>query len=548
MIARLVRRILVATSLVLAAGVHAQTNDEANASLRFDFSNPGARSLGMGGTFVAVADDATAALTNPAGLGLIIRPEVSFEGRVVDATDEFVLRGGQRAPAGVSLGRDEQGNPIGDPTGRGPDRIGGLVFADVDQDAQGQLAFFSYVHPFHVRDRDRLEGRRRVAALGIYRHETANLDQAFQSEGAFFWETCGGSVQCPTGGDVVRSRHRPVESQTDLEIASYGLSAAFPFLIDDQGQPRVSLGVGVTYHDFELISQSNRLTVGKFDEVRLGLDPIGSSTTQYGSDEDWTANVGVTVKAGDHVTLGATYRQGPEFDVLASTRIVADEATFPDAGFPGPRASAAVQAVYGGFDYRSGIVLPGRLPTNNSANGRTDLPLNEEFFPTTFQVPDVYGFGVAVTFPTPSGTYIAAFEYNRIQYDDLEDLADLFQVLAFDGTEPTPGSGVRSSRNNFEVDAADVLRLGFEYRSRQSSFGQFAFRTGAWFDPDHDIRYVTGTNEDRKVHFFEGDDEIHGSLGVGWKAANDRVELGLAVDGSESITTGSLYTRIGFGR
>ncbi|MCP4897066.1 MAG: hypothetical protein GY906_08830 [bacterium] len=42
---------------------------------------PGARSLGLGGAFVAVADDATAAFANPAGLGQLIRPEISLEFR-----------------------------------------------------------------------------------------------------------------------------------------------------------------------------------------------------------------------------------------------------------------------------------------------------------------------------------------------------------------------------------------------------------------------------------------------------------------------------------
>ena len=34
----------------------------------FDFSQPGARSRGIGSAFVGAADDATAAVTNPAGL------------------------------------------------------------------------------------------------------------------------------------------------------------------------------------------------------------------------------------------------------------------------------------------------------------------------------------------------------------------------------------------------------------------------------------------------------------------------------------------------
>jgi hypothetical protein len=43
------------------------------------FSNPGARSIALGGAFAAIADDATAAFANPAGLVQILRPEISAE-------------------------------------------------------------------------------------------------------------------------------------------------------------------------------------------------------------------------------------------------------------------------------------------------------------------------------------------------------------------------------------------------------------------------------------------------------------------------------------
>jgi len=38
----------------------------------------GARALGMGGAFIAIADDATAASWNPAGLFQLKKPEISF--------------------------------------------------------------------------------------------------------------------------------------------------------------------------------------------------------------------------------------------------------------------------------------------------------------------------------------------------------------------------------------------------------------------------------------------------------------------------------------
>lgn len=46
-----------------------------------NFQNPGARSLGLGGAFAGLADDASAAELNPAGLTQLKRPEISLEYR-----------------------------------------------------------------------------------------------------------------------------------------------------------------------------------------------------------------------------------------------------------------------------------------------------------------------------------------------------------------------------------------------------------------------------------------------------------------------------------
>jgi long-chain fatty acid transport protein len=54
----------------------------------FDYvlSNPGARSVALGGAFAGLADDATAAFGNPAGLVQLLRPEVSAELRLASRT------------------------------------------------------------------------------------------------------------------------------------------------------------------------------------------------------------------------------------------------------------------------------------------------------------------------------------------------------------------------------------------------------------------------------------------------------------------------------
>lgn len=47
----------------------------------FTVQGAGARATGLGGAFIAVADDATAVSFNPAGLAQLLKPEVSFVGR-----------------------------------------------------------------------------------------------------------------------------------------------------------------------------------------------------------------------------------------------------------------------------------------------------------------------------------------------------------------------------------------------------------------------------------------------------------------------------------
>src|SRR5207248_3766204 len=66
----------------LAQPLAAQNTDiESLSGLQFNFGNPGARSLGMGGAFLGLADDASAAEANPAGLTILRKPEISLEAR-----------------------------------------------------------------------------------------------------------------------------------------------------------------------------------------------------------------------------------------------------------------------------------------------------------------------------------------------------------------------------------------------------------------------------------------------------------------------------------
>lgn len=67
-------------------------------NLQFNFSDPGARSLGLGGAFVGLADDATAAFANPAGLVQLGRPEISLEGRRTSYSTPYTEGGRAEVP------------------------------------------------------------------------------------------------------------------------------------------------------------------------------------------------------------------------------------------------------------------------------------------------------------------------------------------------------------------------------------------------------------------------------------------------------------------
>lgn len=87
--------------LVFAVNSFAQTCDpktgEGNcepssdfSGLPFDLLPPGARSLGLGGAFSGVADDATAAIANPAGLTILTAKEFSLHLRNSDSDVDFL--------------------------------------------------------------------------------------------------------------------------------------------------------------------------------------------------------------------------------------------------------------------------------------------------------------------------------------------------------------------------------------------------------------------------------------------------------------------------
>lgn len=250
---RITRLCLAIAASSLAAQAFAITSDEVNAGIQFNFSNPGARSLGMGGAFLGLADDATAAYTNPAGLTILGASEIAVEYRHSDYSTPFSSGGSFRtAPFdGSNLGRGQ---------------------ADSNNDS---LSFFSYTHAG--------DGW----ALAAYRHQALAFDTQYLQDEISVLDSAGTAIaNLPTKATRLQS-----------DLVNYGVTGAYRF------NEHFSLGLGLVYSQFDL----------KSDTVRVGQN----IQLQRGDDSDVTYTLGALWSINEHWSMGAAYRRGGSFKYRA---------------------------------------------------------------------------------------------------------------------------------------------------------------------------------------------------------------------------------------
>jgi long-subunit fatty acid transport protein len=257
-------------TLLAPTAARAQSGQTAQIPLQFDFLNPGARSLGLGSAFIAVADDATAALTNPAGLTLLVRPEVSAELRY-RGLDTRYLSGGRLNGVATNLGIDTPDAPA----------------YDVSGDSAARPYFVSGVYP------------RGQLSVAVYRHELVLQKNSFLSQGPFV-------------ADAFSNNVRFLGLTATREISVDNLGASVAYRISDQ----LSVGVGVAAHRFHVKSSFASLgsTEGGFGPANPDTRGLGSTTDQSGDGTKASVNAGVLIRPHRTVRLGLVYRQGTSFD------------------------------------------------------------------------------------------------------------------------------------------------------------------------------------------------------------------------------------------
>jgi long-chain fatty acid transport protein len=239
----------------------AQTNTENFSQFEFNFNNPGARATGIGGAFISIADDATAAEANPAGLTALLRPEVSFELKGVRFRREVANFSHAGTADNFSLVSREFENTIIIPS------------------------FGSVVIPMG-------------SVVGsLFRHELVNFETSYFTKGSYVPPAPGTAA-----GDG--SFFFPVHSDLSMKVVNWGAALSYKV---SRG---LSLGVSGGLSQLSVSSTLSRYYLEIFNTGNLvnesRIDDEGNS---------FFLNVGLLVRPVDNVALGVIYKHRPSFEL-----------------------------------------------------------------------------------------------------------------------------------------------------------------------------------------------------------------------------------------
>lgn len=221
----------------------------------------GARALGQGGAFIAVADDATAASWNPGALIQLERPEVSLVGSYLSTSQDF--------------------NPGST----------GLLFSDREV-SRDDINYASVAYPFRV------FGKNLVAALNYQQiydfHSDIKHYQSKHYDYGFF----------------------TINEKLDTVFTSRGGVGALTPAISGQIMPKLSLGVAVNFYTDEFFDnyawkETTKITYGG---DRGGIDFTGTDIIEatYKNFQGVNAAIGILwdvwEREDKRLTFGAVYK------------------------------------------------------------------------------------------------------------------------------------------------------------------------------------------------------------------------------------------------
>ncbi len=257
--------------LGMCASATAQTNDEIFPNFQWNFSTPGARANAMGRAFIGMADDASATVSNPAGLVSLTKPQFYVEYKNTNLKVDRL----SAVNSYVSLV---------------PTTFSSSINA---------LSFFTISMPF----KDRF-------AIGLTRHQFLNYKENFTLA----------ARAIPSDPD--NEATFPVNGNTDATGTVYGLT--FSAALSD----KVDVGVTLGINQLSVNSVATRFAIvfgpgyvgGNHND--LASSPIINNQTSINqSNTAASIGFGLLVKPSEKVSIGFNFAQGPQFTVQENEQL-----------------------------------------------------------------------------------------------------------------------------------------------------------------------------------------------------------------------------------
>ncbi|HSN69541.1 MAG TPA: hypothetical protein VLV48_09865 [Thermoanaerobaculia bacterium] len=296
---------------LLALPAFAQNTDlEALAGLTFNFRNPGARSLGMGGAFLGLADDATAAEANPAGLTILRTSEISLELRNA-RTDTLITSGGEYpdyvTEESIGFSDNVEVSFASFVFPREKWAIAAYYHRPLDVNSEVNLVYdFDALNRPFLRDLPTYFVRRgNPAGSGgpVSRDECERLNDA--------------DLGACTGYQI-----NPYITGVNVSQKTFGIAGAYEF-------GRLSLGAGVRYQLFD----QGALTIRYFGDDLNSIFPVEAliQATELDDNGNPKTEDDITVTAGfkfairENLSVGGVFKQGAEYPTGVFQSVVGEE-------------------------------------------------------------------------------------------------------------------------------------------------------------------------------------------------------------------------------
>ncbi|HJQ37607.1 MAG TPA: outer membrane protein transport protein [Thermoanaerobaculia bacterium] len=290
------RKFVLVCAALVALPLAAQNVDiEALSGLQFNFGNPGARSLGMGGAFLGLADDASAAEANPAGLSILRKPEFSIELRNYEEQQLFSTSG--------TFPDDVVRTPFTHYSNRVVPTFASAVFP------VKKFTFGAYYH-------EPLNNKGGGVVFPTFNEFTGAQETALPN---FYLPAGGGDpiseTECDkrnlaTPGSCVEFRIDPFISALDVRQRTFGIAGAW------QVHPKFSVGATARYQRFREAAFTFRFDTF-FNPSTVSVQATAKADGEDVTIEevsDVTFAVGFKWAPSDKFSVGGVYKKGPEFD------------------------------------------------------------------------------------------------------------------------------------------------------------------------------------------------------------------------------------------